>query len=111
MSDPLKVTIAGGGVAGLAVGAALAGRGHAVRVAERAPEIREVGAGIQNSPNGVRVLKALGLKDSLADLAFLIERVRLIDGPSGRDERRTRKSHVPLWRDRASAHRAHSAHR
>ncbi len=85
MSDPLKVTIAGGGVAGLAVGAALAGRGHAVQVAERAPEIREVGAGIQISPNGVRVLKALGLKDSLADLAFLIERVRLIDGPSGRD--------------------------
>ena len=42
MSDALKITVAGGGVAGLAVGAALAGRGHTVRVAERAPEIRAV---------------------------------------------------------------------
>lgn len=85
MTERLKVTVAGGGVAGLAVAAALGQRGHAVRVAERAAEIREVGAGIQISPNGVRVLEALNLQYTLADVALLIERVRLIDGPSGRD--------------------------
>ncbi len=85
MPDPLKVTVAGGGVAGLAVGAALGQRGHTVRVAERAPEVREVGAGIQISPNGVRVLGALGLQEALGDVALLIERVRLIDGVSGRN--------------------------
>ncbi len=85
MTNSLKFTVAGGGVAGLAVGAALAQRGHVVRVAERAPKIREVGAGIQISPNGVRVLNALGLGSRLAEVAFSIARVRLIDGLSGRD--------------------------
>jgi len=85
MTDPLKITVAGAGVAGLAVGTALAAKGHAVRVAERAAEITEVGAGIQISPNGVRVLQALGVAEALADRAVRIERVRLIDGPSHRD--------------------------
>ncbi|MGR3513741.1 MAG: FAD-dependent monooxygenase [Paracoccaceae bacterium] len=85
MTEPLKITVAGAGVAGLAVGTALVARGHAVRVAERAPEITEVGAGIQISPNGVRVLRALGAADALAERAVRIERVRLIDGISHRD--------------------------
>ncbi len=84
MTENLKITVAGGGVAGLAVGAALGQRGHIVQVAERAPEIREVGAGIQISPNGVRVLDALGLGSLLTEVAFSIARVRLIDGLSGR---------------------------
>ncbi|MEL7149770.1 MAG: FAD-dependent monooxygenase [Pseudomonadota bacterium] len=85
MTSPLNITIAGAGVAGLAVGTALASRGHQVRVAERAAEIAEVGAGIQISPNGVRVLQALGLAEQLAERSIRIETVRLIDGPSNRD--------------------------
>ncbi len=85
MTQGLRITVAGGGIAGLSVAAALAGRGHAVRVAERAEAIREVGAGIQVSPNGFRVMEALGLGDQLADRAVRIVRVRLIDGPSARD--------------------------
>lgn len=85
MTEALKITVAGAGVAGLAVGTALAARGHVVRVAERAPEITEVGAGIQVSPNGVRVLRALGAAEALAERAVRIERVRLIDGLSHRD--------------------------
>jgi salicylate hydroxylase len=85
MTDALNITVAGGGVAGLAVATALAARGNRVRVAERAEAIREVGAGIQISPNGVRVLQALGLEDALAKAAIRVETVRLIDGPSHRD--------------------------
>ena len=85
MSEPLNITVAGAGVAGLSVAAALSSRGHAVRVAERAAELREVGAGIQISPNGVRVLEALGVAAPLAERAIRIERVRLIDGPSHRE--------------------------
>lgn len=85
MGETMKVTVAGGGVAGLSVATALAARGHAVRVAERADEIREVGAGIQISPNGVRVMEALGLGERLRDAAVNMHRARLIDGPSGRD--------------------------
>jgi salicylate hydroxylase len=85
MTNALKITVAGGGIAGLAAGACLARLGHSVRVAERAPAMTEVGAGIQISPNGFAVLKALGLDKQLAEQAIRIERVRLIDGLSGRD--------------------------
>ena len=84
MTAPLSITVVGAGVGGLSVAAALAARGHNVRVAERAVEITEVGAGIQISPNGVRVLHALGLGDALAEAALRIEAVRLIDGLTNR---------------------------
>ncbi len=51
----------GAGVSGLAVSAALRHFGMAVEVLEQAPAISEVGAGLQISPNGVRVLRALGV--------------------------------------------------
>ena len=56
-----KVTVVGAGIAGLAVARALALRGAAVTVLEQADAIREVGAGLQVSPNGAGVLRALGL--------------------------------------------------
>ncbi|HHX91273.1 MAG TPA: monooxygenase [Paracoccus sp.] len=57
-----QVLIVGGGVAGLAAGLALRRSGAGVVVMERADAITEVGAGLQISPNGVRVLRALGLE-------------------------------------------------
>ena len=54
------VTVIGAGVGGLAAATALAQRGARVRVIEQAPEIAEVGAGLQISPNGAAVLAALG---------------------------------------------------
>lgn len=80
----LNVTIAGAGIAGLALGLGLAKDGHRVRIAERAPDISEVGAGLQISPNGMAVLDALGLGDALAQVSIRATAVRLIDGPSGR---------------------------
>lgn len=56
-----EIAVLGAGVAGLAVATALVRRGQAVRVFERAPQITEVGAGLQISPNGTRVLRALGI--------------------------------------------------
>lgn len=58
------VLVAGAGVAGLATAAALAGHGARVEVLEQAPAIAEVGAGLQISPNGARVLAALGIDPS-----------------------------------------------
>ena len=85
MANSLKVTVAGAGIGGLAVATALAQNGHQVRVAERAAQITEVGAGIQISPNGFRVLEALGLGDSVAATAPRAQKVRLRDGPTGRE--------------------------
>jgi len=53
--------VLGAGVSGLAVSAALRQFGMNVEVLEQAPAISEVGAGLQISPNGVRVLRALGI--------------------------------------------------
>jgi 2-polyprenyl-6-methoxyphenol hydroxylase-like FAD-dependent oxidoreductase len=52
--------IAGAGLGGLAVAAALAQRGWRVRVHERAPELRMFGAGIWLWENGLRSLRLLG---------------------------------------------------
>jgi len=60
-----KVLIAGAGLGGLAAAASLMKRGYAVEVVEQAPQLGEVGAGIQQSANGVKVLYDLGLKDEL----------------------------------------------
>ncbi|RZW01475.1 MAG: monooxygenase [Rhodobacteraceae bacterium] len=80
----MKITIAGAGIAGLAAARALASHGHDVRVCEKSPVISEVGAGLQVSPNGYAVIRALGLADALDAVSIGAETVRLIDGPSGR---------------------------
>lgn len=77
------IAVLGAGVAGLAVARALALRGAKVTLYEQAPAITEVGAGLQVSPNGVRVLRALGL-DPLA-FAMRSDGVKLLDGYMGRE--------------------------
>lgn len=71
--------IVGAGVAGLTAAIALAKRGADVTVLERAAQISEVGAGLQLSPNAVRVLDALGLGDALRAVSLRSEAVDLRD--------------------------------
>lgn len=73
------VTVVGGGVAGLTVALALRQRGADVTVLERAPAINEVGAGLQLSPNAMRVLDALGLLPALDAVSLPSHAVRLRD--------------------------------
>jgi salicylate hydroxylase len=61
----MRVLIAGGGIGGMAAAAALLQRGIDVEVYEQAAELKEVGAGIQISPNGNKVLDALGVFQQL----------------------------------------------
>ncbi|MBN2905460.1 MAG: FAD-dependent monooxygenase [Rhodobacteraceae bacterium] len=78
-----KITVLGAGIAGLAVATALARRGAEVAVLERADAIREVGAGLQISPNGVAVLNALGVGDALAQAGVRGREVVLRDFREG----------------------------
>ena len=78
-----EVTIVGGGIGGLAAALALAGRGAVVTVLEQAPAITEVGAGIQISPNGWRVLQALGVAEDVAAASPRSRAVRLRDFRKG----------------------------
>lgn len=71
--------IVGAGVAGLTAAIALARRGARVTVLERAEAIREVGAGLQISPNAMRVLAALGLSDAMAQAGLRSRAVQLRD--------------------------------
>ena len=79
-----EVAVVGAGLGGLATALCLARRGARVTVLERAPGLREVGAGIQISPNGHHVLRALGLGAALEAAGDRSEAVVLRSGPSGR---------------------------
>jgi salicylate hydroxylase len=74
MAAPGKIVIVGGGIGGLAAALSLLKRGHDVEVYEQAPELKEVGAGIQISSNGTRVLYALGLEEALKRVQVLPSR-------------------------------------
>jgi salicylate hydroxylase len=68
---PPSVAIVGAGIGGLAAALALLRRGIDVEVYEQAPELRELGAGVQISANGTRVLHALGLEETLEKVQVL----------------------------------------
>lgn len=61
-----KIVVIGAGIGGLAAALALRGRGADVTVLEQAGAVTEIGAGLQISPNGLAVLRALGLEAALA---------------------------------------------
>ena len=61
ISGSLPVLIAGGGIGGLAAALALTRRGFAVKVLEQAPQLGEIGAGIQLGPNAFAAFDALGV--------------------------------------------------
>jgi len=78
-----RVVIVGGGIAGLATALAFQARGWDVQVVERAVALREVGAGIQLAPNGMKVLRALGLEQAALERGFLPSALEMRLGPSG----------------------------
>jgi 2-polyprenyl-6-methoxyphenol hydroxylase-like FAD-dependent oxidoreductase len=60
-----NIGIIGGGIGGVAAAAALRRFGFHATVYERAPQLREIGAGMMLWPNATRVLKTLGLLESI----------------------------------------------
>lgn len=71
MDRALRVGIIGAGIGGVTLARALEQRGIEARIFERAPMFGEVGAGVQMTPNAVKVLSALGLEDQLKKIGFL----------------------------------------
>ena len=64
----VEIAVVGGGIGGLAAAINLLQAGFDVHIFEQARAMREVGAGLQVSPNASRVLHRLGLADELAKL-------------------------------------------
>ncbi len=78
-----RVIIVGGGIGGLACALALAERGLASVVLERAAEFKEIGAGIQLGANVFKMFDRLGLTDAVSDLAWFPEQLVMRDALSG----------------------------
>jgi 3-hydroxybenzoate 6-monooxygenase len=55
------VIVAGGGIGGIAAALALTRQGYAVLVLEQAPQLGEIGAGVQLGPNAFAAFDALGI--------------------------------------------------
>lgn len=101
----LDISIIGAGIAGLTVATALAQRGARVTVLEQADALREVGAGLQISPNAIRVFDALGLWPRFAQVSLASELVELCDSAGRPVARLDLARHRPLDRFRL-VHRA-----
>ena len=71
MKQVNRVVIAGAGIGGLCAALALAKRDIQVVVCEQAVSLGEVGAGLQMSPNAMKVLRELGLEAELSAFAFV----------------------------------------
>ncbi|MDB5809840.1 MAG: salicylate 1-monooxygenase [Betaproteobacteria bacterium] len=69
-SRPLSIAVIGAGIGGLAAATLLGRSGHRVRVYEQAGRFARVGAGIQMTPNAMKVLRGLGLEARLREVAF-----------------------------------------
>jgi salicylate hydroxylase len=78
------VAIIGGGIGGLTAALAFARRGAQVTVYEQASALTEVGAGLQITPNGARVLNELGLRGALEVSGVTAEAVEPMDAISGK---------------------------
>lgn len=80
----MRVLIAGGGISGLTAALCFARRGDEVAIFEQAPDFDEVGAGLQLSPNAMRVFRFLGLENALAMGGFAPDFAEMRMGQSGR---------------------------
>src|SRR4051812_41269764 len=67
-----NIAIVGAGIGGLAAALALIRQGASVDVYEQAPELKELGAGVQISSNGTRVLYELGLGEAAERLGVVV---------------------------------------
>lgn len=91
MSQDLPILIAGGGIGGLATAIGLAHRGFASIVLEKAPELGEIGAGIQLGPNAFHAFDTLGVGEIARNMAVYVDSLRLMDAMSA-----TEIANIPL---------------
>jgi len=83
VKDKHKIIISGAGLGGLCAAACLIMDGHDVEVYEQAPELGEVGAGIQISANAMHVLNHIGVGQILGERSVRPEAYTFCMGDTG----------------------------
>ena len=83
MTEQLPVIVAGGGIGGLAAALALVRQGFTVKVLEQAPEMGEIGAGIQLGPNAFHAFDALGIGEKARGRAVYTDEMVMHDAVDG----------------------------
>jgi 3-hydroxybenzoate 6-monooxygenase len=81
--DGRSAIVVGGGIGGLAAALALARQNVAVELLEQAPQIGEIGAGIQLAANAFTALDALGVGEATRRRAVFAEYLKLMDAVDG----------------------------
>ncbi|WP_158555087.1 FAD-dependent monooxygenase [Fulvimarina endophytica] len=79
-----RIVILGAGLAGLTTALALARHAIPSTIVERAETLDEVGAGLQLSPNALRILDRLDCLEAVSERAVAASAVELRDGRTGR---------------------------
>ncbi len=63
-----RILVAGAGIGGLTAASSLSKAGHHVKIYEQAPQLAEIGAGIQISANAMHVLRSLGMEEAIVNV-------------------------------------------
>lgn len=79
----MHVIIVGAGIAGLSLAIALGQSRHQITILDAAPELTELGAGVQMTPQAIRYLFKWGLKDDLLAESIIPENLHVWDGQAG----------------------------
>jgi len=77
--DSDLIIVAGGGLGGLGAALGLAAKGKTVMVLEKAPQLAEIGAGIQLGPNAFHSLDYLGVGQGARRQAVYVDKLRFMD--------------------------------
>ena len=93
-SANLPILIAGGGIGGLAAALALAKIGRKSLVLEQAADFKEVGAGIQISPNVFKMFDVLGITEAIKRIAVFPDSLSIRDALTAEQV-----MHIPLGPD------------
>ena len=80
----MQIVIVGAGIGGLSTSLALARNGHSVTIYESAPQLAEVGAGVQMSPNAVKLFFEWGLGPDMLAKAALPQSLYIHNWKDGR---------------------------
>lgn len=80
-----KFIVAGGGIGGLSAALGLARAGKEVVVLEQAPQLGEIGAGIQLGPNAFHCFDYLGVGDEARAVGVYVDALRMMDAVDGQE--------------------------